>query len=513
MIIRSEKWVIVCSFVQKNVSSCLKINVIDMLKRKIEDTLLEWKNTPSHSPLVIMGIRQCGKTFIVRKFAEDNYKYVYYMNFIKQPNRIAAFLGSKEVDVILMELSTQIPGANFVPGQTCFIFDEIQDCPDARTSLKFFKEDGRFDVIATGSLLGVLGYGEKKKKLKRGKDDDIKLGKNSIPVGSEEIVQMYPLDFEEFLWANGISDQVIDFLKDCLRNEKPVPIGMHTTLKNLLNRYIAVGGLPAAVNKLLETGNLSKVNLVLHRILGEYKDDMVKYASDDDKPYIRGCFDSITKQLSKDYKKFQYNLIKKDGRAEDYAGSLQWLEDAGIIHRCYNTETTGLPMEGNAIESTFKVYITDIGLLVAMLGGSTRSDIIQGNLGGFKGAIYENLMADTLHKKGQNLYYYRKESGMELDFLVNYKGECLPVEVKARTAKAKSLSTALKHPDKYHIFHAIKFGDYNIGREGALLTLPNYMQFLLDLEPEEIILTPIDADAVNSLAKEILFQHNPGSTR
>ena len=474
-----------------------------MLRRKIENTLREWKENPGHLPLVIMGLRQCGKTFIVRKFAEDNYKYVYYMNFTKQPHRISAFLGSKEVDAILMELSVQIKRANFVPGQTCFIFDEIQDCPDARTSLKFFKEDGRFDVIATGSLLGVQGYGEGKKKHTRKRRDDIQLGKNSIPVGYEEIVQMYPLDFEEFLWANGVSEQVIDYLKECLVNEKPVSLGVHHTLKELLIRYVAVGGLPAAVNKLLETNNLSKVDAVLRRILKEYKDDMVKYARDDDKPFIRGCFDSITKQLSKDYKKFQYNLVKKDGRAEDFSGSLQWLEDAGLICRCYNTEATGLPMEGNAIESTFKVYVTDIGLLVTMLGGTTRNDIMQGNLGGFKGAVYENLMADTLHKKEQRLYYYRKESGMELDFLISHKGECVPVEVKAKTAKAKSLSTALKHPEKYHVYHAIKFGDFNVGREGPLLTLPNYMQFLLDLNPEEIVLQPLDIEALNVMAKEL----------
>ena len=475
-----------------------------MLRRKIEDTLREWKETPGRLPLVIMGLRQCGKTFIVRKFAEENYKYVHYINFIKQPKRIAAFLGSKEVDAILFELSAQLRNANFVPGQTCFIFDEIQDCPDARTSLKFFKEDGRYDVIATGSLLGVQGYGEKKKKQKRKVEDNVQLGKNSIPVGYEEIVQMYPLDFEEFLWANGISEQVISFLKECMANETPVPQGIHVAMRDLLNRYVAVGGLPAAVNKLLETGNMSKVGAVLHRILKEYKDDMVKYAEDDDKPYIRGCFDSITKQLAKDYKKFQYNLIQKNGRAEDYVGSLQWLEDAGMIHRCYNTEATGLPMEGNAIESVFKVYVSDIGLLVTMLGGSTRSDILQGNLGGFKGAIYENLMADILHKKGQSLYYYRKESGMELDFLIDYKGECIPVEVKAKTAKAKSMSTALKHPDKYHVSHALKFGDYNVGRNGPLLTLPAYMEFLLDLEPEEVVLKPVDAASVNALVSDLV---------
>ena len=474
-----------------------------ILRRKIENYLQDWKENPNRLPLVIMGLRQCGKTFIVRKFAEENYKYVYYINFIKQPKRIAAFLGSKEVDAILMELSAQISEANFVPGQTCFIFDEIQDCPDARTSLKFFKEDGRFDVISTGSLLGVLGYGEKEKKQKHQKEDDIQLGKNSIPVGYEDIVTMYPLDFEEFLWANDISEEVIHYLKECLLNETPVPLGIHVALKDLLNRYVAVGGLPAAVNKLLESNNMSKVDAVLKRILTEYKDDMVKYAKDEDKPYIRGCFDSITKQLAKDYKKFQYNLIKKNGRAEDYVGSLQWLEDAGMIHRCYNTEATGLPMEGNAIESVFKVYVTDIGLLVTMLGGSTRSDILQGNLGGFKGALYENLMADTLHKKQQKLYYYRKDSGMELDFLINYKGECVPIEVKAKTSKAKSLSTALKHPDKYRVYHAIKFGDYNVGREGQTLTLPSYMEFLLDLEPEEIVLEPVNTDAINAQVAEI----------
>ena len=180
------------------------------------------------------------------------------------------------------------------------------------------------------------------------------------------------------------------------------------------------------------------------------------------------------------------------------------MEDANIIRRCYNSNITGLPLEGNAIDNVFKVYTADIGILVAMLGGSTRADILQGNLSGYKGAIFENLMADTLIKKGQSLYYLQKDSGMELDFLIRYKGECVPVEVKARTAQAKSISTVRKHPEKYGVKHFIKFGDYNIGRDGDLLTLPTYMQFLLDLEPEEIVLEPIDTDALNSLAREII---------
>ena len=233
---------------------------------------------------------------------------------------------------------------------------------------------------------------------------------------------------------------------------------------------------------------------------------MIKYAPDKDKPHIRECFESIPKQLAKENKKFQYSKVKQGGRGEHFLGSLQWLEDAGIICRCYNTNITGLPMEGNAIQNIFKVYTADIGLLVEMLGPGTRADILQGNLNGFKGAIFENIMADTLYKKSQNLYYFQKESGLELDFLVRLKGECVPLEVKAKSAQAKSVSTVLKHPDKYMVHHVIKFGDYNVGRNGQLLTLPTYMQFLLDLEPEQLVFESPDADALNSLASEILNQ-------
>jgi len=485
-----------------------------MLKRKIEDVLVQWKSTDGHKPLVIMGIRQCGKTFIAQHFAAANYQNVIYINFIKQPDRINAFLGSKDVNDILLNLSAQIQGVTFIPGDTCFIFDEIQECPEARTSLKFFKEDGRFDVIATGSLLGVQGYGDEKKKQHRklvGQKESVirstygrLQSKNSVPVGSEEIIEMYPLDFEEFLWAKGVNKEVIEALRRFYREETPVPSGIHVAMKNLLNLFVAIGGLPEPINAYLKTNNINEVSKAHKSILKEYRDDMVKYAPEKDKPHIRECFNSIPKQLAKDNKKFQYNKVKPGGRSETYMGSLQWLEDAGIICRCYNTNITGLPMEGNAKDNVFKVYTADIGLLSEMLGPGPRADIIQGNLGGFKGAIYENLMADTLHKKAQNLYYFQKDSGLELDFLVRINGECIPLEVKAKTAQAKSVKTVLAHPEKYHVKHIIKFGDYNIGRDGQLLTLPNYMQFLLDLEPEDIVLETIDVDALNSLAKEIV---------
>ena len=475
-----------------------------MLRRKIENTLEQWKSTSGHKPLVVMGIRQCGKTFIVQHFAAAHYKTVVYINFIKQPERINAFVGSKDVNVILLNLSAQIQGVSFTPGDTCFIFDEIQECPEARTSLKFFKEDGRFDVIATGSLLGVQGYGDEKKKQRRRLVELKEPGINSVPVGSEDIIEMYPLDFEEFLWANGLSEDVVETLRKCYREEKPVPAGIHVAMKQFLNLYVTIGGLPEPINVFLKTNNMNEVSKAYKSILKEYRDDMVKYAPDKDKPHIRECFNSIPKQLAKDNKKFQYNKVKPGGRSDTYLGSLQWLEDAGIICRCYNTDITGLPMEGNAKDNVFKVYTADIGLLVEMLGPGVRADILQGNLGGFKGAIYENLMADTLHKKEQNLYYFQKDSGMELDFLVRINGECVPLEVKAKTAQAKSVKTVLNHPEKYKVKHVIKFGDFNIGRDGQLLTLPNYMQFLLNLEPEEIVLESIDVDAVNALASEII---------
>ncbi len=475
-----------------------------MLKRKIEDTLNQWKNATGHKPLVIMGIRQCGKTFIVQHFAEANYKTVIYVNFIKQPERINVFLGSKDVNDILLNLSAQIPDTTFSPGDTCFIFDEIQECPEARTSLKFFKEDGRFDVIATGSLLGVQGYGNELKKQHRKLTGNKESGINSVPVGYEYIIEMYPLDFEEFLWANGIKSEVIAVLSKCYREETPVPDGIHVAMKKLLNLYVAVGGLPEAINTFLKTNNMNEVSRTYQSILKEYRDDMVKYAPDKDKPHIRECFNSIPKQLAKENKKFQYSKVRPAGRGEMYAGSLQWLEDAGVICRCYNTDITGLPMEGNARDNVFKVYMSDIGLLTEMLGEGTRADILQGNLGGFKGAIYENLMADTLHKKAQKLYYFQKDSGLELDFLVRMNGECVPLEVKAKTSKSKSAKTVLNHPEKYHVRQLIKFGDYNIGRDDKLLTLPNYLQFLLNLEPEEIVLEPIDSDSINSMARELL---------
>ena len=455
-----------------------------MLKRKIETFLAEWKKSKDRKPLVIKGIRQCGKTYIVRKFASGNYESVVYMNFILEPDKKSAFTGNIDVDTVILNLSALIPGSRFIEGKTCIILDEIQECKEARTALKSFCLDGRFDVIATGSLLGVKGYGRSRKGEMEGQD--------SVPVGYETVIDMYPLDFEEFLWANGIGDKVIDSVKSCFEDERPVPDGIHKALMDLLYRYVIVGGLPAVVNCFLETRNIELIYKAQRSIISEYEDDMVKYADDTDKPHIRECFESIPKQLAKENKKFQYSVVRKGGRASQFTGSLQWLEDAGVVRRCYNTTATELPLDGNSVKDCFKVYTTDIGIFTAMLDYGTQADILKGNLLGYKGAVFENLMADFLCKSGQKLYYFHKESGLELDFLTRLGGECVALEVKSKTGKAKSLSTVLRNEDVYHIGNAIKLGAYNVGREGKVLTVPLYMGFLVKDTLADVIIPDVD---------------------
>ena len=452
-----------------------------MLKRKIESVLTEWKKSKNKKPLVIKGIRQCGKTYIVQKFAKENYENVVYVNFILEPDKKSAFSGSIDVDTIILNLSALIPNSRFIKEKTCIILDEIQECKEARTALKSFQIDGRFDVISTGSLLGVRGYENRRKE-----------GQDSIPVGYETIIEMYPLDFEEFLWANGINNKVIDSVKSCFEKETVVPEGIHNAMMELLYRYVIVGGLPEVVNTFLETKNIELIYQLQRNLIAEYEEDMIKYADNSDKVRIRECFESIPKQLAKENKKFQYSVVRKGGRSSQYIGSIQWLEDAGLVKRCYNTQITELPLEGNAIKDCFKLYTTDIGLFVAMLDYGTQADILKGNLLAYKGSIFENLMADFLCKSGQKLYYFQKDSGLELDFLVRYKGECVVIEVKAKTGKTKSLKTVLKNKNIYHVNHAIKLGKYNIGREEEMLTIPLYMGFLIQDTLSDVIVPDID---------------------
>jgi len=436
-----------------------------MLKRKIEQKLIDWKNMQKHRPLIVKGCRQCGKTFSVLDFAKKNYKHVVYLNFFENPDYTSVFSGSLEIDNIIMMLSALLgKEAVFEEGETVLILDEIQECPEARTALKFFQIDGRFDVIGTGSLLGVKGYGKEPK---------------SIPVGYETIIDMYPLDFEEFLWANDIGEPIIALLKNCLKDTKPIPEALHNKMRQILLQYIVVGGMPDVVQTFVNTKQMDEVLRIQRDIVRSYEDDMVKYAEKADKSRIKECFQSIPKQLSKENKKFQYSVIKKGSTASKYLGSLQWIEDAGIITRCYNLLITELPLDGNAMEDVFKVYMRDCGLFVSMLEDGTQYDILKGNLYRYKGAIFENLIADVFSKMGRKLYYYHKNSGLEIDFVIRYKGECTLVEVKATSGNVKSTKTVLSHPEKYHVTKAIKLGDYNVGKNEQIITLPLYMAFLL----------------------------------
>ena len=437
-----------------------------MLRRKINETLLAWKRSPDRKPLIVKGCRQCGKTFSVLQFAKENYEHVVYLNFFQDANYRAIFSGSLDVDRLVMTTSALLgPDAVFEPGKTIVILDEIQECPEARTALKFFKLDGRYDVVGTGSLLGVCGYGREPK---------------SIPVGYETVVDMYPLDFEEFLWANGISEQVIRLLRDSLEKETPVPEAIHHRLRELLLQYVVIGGLPAAVQLFVDSGEPGAVLRLQRDIVRSYEDDMIKYAEKKDKGRIAECFRSIPKQLSKENKKFQYSVVKKGASASQYAGSLQWIEDAGIVSRCYNLSLPELPLDGNAVADVFKVYMRDTGLLISMLEDGTQFDVLLGRLYGYKGAIVENLVADFFAKMGRRLYYYHKDSGLEIDFVIRWRGQCTLVEVKSTTGNAKSVKTILNHPEKYHVDQCVKLGDYNIGRSDRILTAPLYMGFLLD---------------------------------
>lgn len=436
-----------------------------MLKRKIEQRLQEWKCSPNRKPLLIKGCRQCGKTYSVLDFAKKNYKHVVYLNFFENPDYCSVFEGSLEIDNITMLLSALLGSeAVFEPGKTILVLDEIQECPDARTALKFFHLDGRYDVIGTGSLLGVRGYGKEPK---------------SIPVGYETTIDMSPLDFEEFLWANGISEVVIDSLQKNISGVTTVPEALHKKMRQLLLQYTVVGGMPDVVQTFVDTKRLDEVLNMQRDIVRSYEDDMIKYANQKDKSCILECFQSIPKQLSKENKKFQYSVVKKGSTASKYAGSLQWIEDAGIISRCYNLSATELPLDGNAQDDVFKVYMRDCGLFISMLEDGTQFDVLQGNLARYKGAIFENLIADMFTKMGRKLYYFHKNSGLEVDFVIRYKGECTLVEVKASSGNTKSTKTILAHPEKYHVNSAIKLGDYNVGKSGEIFTLPLYMAFLL----------------------------------
>ncbi|MEG1150376.1 MAG: AAA family ATPase, partial [Bacilli bacterium] len=421
-----------------------------MLKRKITSDLLKWKENPEKVPLIVKGARQVGKTYIIDAFAKENYEYYTYINFVENPGYTTIFDGDLDAETLIKQISLRVDNAQLIPNKTLIFFDEIQNCPNARAALKFLAIDKRFDIIASGSLLGI-NYKEVP----------------SYPVGYVEHIEMNSLDFEEFLWASGVKESSIDDIKEYFEKVKTVPLAMHEKMLELFKEYIVVGGMPRVVNEFINTHNFANVLKLQRGIVSDYLDDIAKYALNSEKAKARECFLSIPKQLAKDYKKFQYSIVELNSTARKYAGSLMWLYDAGIINFCYNLRNPELPFEGNAKNDTFKVYMKDTGLLMSMLESGSQEDIIDGNLGIYKGAIYENIIADIFSKSGKKLYYFEYNSQIEIDFFIRYKKDATAILVKsADNTKSKALNRVI---EEWNVAKGIKLSSKNIGINDNIL--------------------------------------------
>lgn len=432
-----------------------------MLKRKILKDLLYWKNNHRNNCLMVIGARQVGKTYIIKKFAEENYENFYELNFLENESFTNIFDKDLSSNNILTQISLYFSNFAINPGKTLIFLDEIQICPNAITALKFLAQDDRIDVIVSGSTLGMT-Y----KKVK------------SFPVGYVDRIYMNSLDFEEFLWARGINEDQIEYIKSFYDKKLSVPEAVHDKMMNLFKEFIILGGMPDVINEFLLSNNFNSAKNVQKRIIEDYKSDIVKYATDNDKPKIRACFDSIPAQLAKENKKFKYSLSDKNANKERYFGALEWLNDAGITNFCYNLNNLELPLEGNKDSDSFKVYMADTGLLMAMLEDGSQTEIMNGNLGIYKGAIYENIIADIFNKSGKKLYYFEKNSTLEIDFIIRYNNVITPVEVKsADNTKSKSLYSLINN---YNVTSAIKLSSKNVGvSDNGIISLPLYMSMFL----------------------------------
>jgi len=430
-----------------------------MLKRKILNALLAWKARPDKQCLLVKGARQVGKTFIIEHFARTYYPHAIILNFVQNPAYKVIFDGDLDAQTIVKQISLRVSGAEFVPGETLLFLDEIQDCPCARAALKFLAQDGRFDVVASGSMLGI-NY------------KDVP----SYPVGYVDHLEMHGLDFEEFLWANGVSAGSIADIHGYYTTLQSVPAAMHQRMMSLFKEYIVVGGMPRAVNAFIMEHNFARVLQIQRAIISDYTDDIAKYAEGAEKAKVRACFTSIPKHLAKDYKKFQYSIVERGGSARKFGGSLMWLYDAGIINFCHNLSAPELPLEGNAKSDTFKVYMRDTGLLMAMLEDGSQADIIDGNLGIYKGAVYENIIADIFTKAGKKLYYYERDGKLEIDFFIRKDKLATAVEVKsADNTKSKSMEAAFR----LGVQQGIKLSAKNLGRGERFVSFPLYMAMFL----------------------------------
>ena len=457
-----------------------------MLKRTIWDSLIEWKGR-AHHPLVIKGLRQIGKTYIVRRFGKEFYENCVYIDLRSNTNVHYAFDGDFNVDQMVLSISAVIRDARFVPGKTLIILDEIQDCPNARSSLKYWDIDGRYDVIATGSFLGVKGF---RAPYIRG-----------IPAGYEEQITMFPLTFKEFIINSGLNSDVIDYVKNTLNECKPIEKTIHESMRSLYLQYLIVGGMPEVVNSFFETHDLNAVRSIQRRVLSSIKDDFGRYKNAQGNDAVNevlklrdeACLDSLPTQLAKDYKKFQYSLVNAKGHSPEKADGLQYIEDVGIVVKAYNTREISFPLEGVKIPTEFKAFYIDTGLLISQLGDEVPQEILKGNISSYKGAIAENMVASAFATNGIALYYFHAPSGSpELDFLFEKSGEVNIVECKAANARATSMKFVIANQKKYGKHPAVKFADTNVGGGEGFITLPLYAIGLIELNNEQRIVETAD---------------------
>lgn len=440
-----------------------------MLKRKLLSYLSQWRRSKGKECLLLTGARQVGKTYTVRAFARAEYQSFIEINFLKYPSLKSIFDGDLDADSIMKRITAHLPDARFAEGKTLLFLDEIQKCAHARTALKFLAEDGRFDVIASGSLLG-LHYGQ---------DADEEVTEvPSYPVGYERQVMMYSLDFEEYLWACGYQEDTIDYLRGFYQNREKVPQELHERFESLIREYMVVGGMPEVVSSFAETHHFGIVQETQQKILSAYDDDIAKHAKGAERVKVRACYDSLPRQLARENKKFRYAEVEKGKTAKKYGGSVTWLQDADLVHVCRNVYEPYLPLKGNEKENEFKLYLNDTGLLMARYGLETKLALLEGKLiGNVKGGIYENLAAEALVKKGYPLHYYKTEaSDTEIEFLIEKQGEVVPIEVKAGNASTPSLNQFI---ERFHPSAAYKLVQGNVGFSNGRLTLPHYMIMFL----------------------------------
>lgn len=429
-----------------------------MLKRKIDVFLEEWKNR-EHNPLIIKGARQIGKTTSIMEFAKKNYESVIEINFISNPEYIQIFKGGFDVDSVVLELSILNPNLKFITNNTLIFFDEVQEYMDATTSLKFFALDKRFDVICSDSSPIV----------------------NDASIGFKEDYTMYSLDFEEFLWAKGYEDNIINTLMNNILELKPYSDLVLEKMNSLFMEYILTGGMPKIVSTYISQGNYSGIPDRQKQLYQDYLDDIRKYVEGLDASRVENMYLHIASQLGKDNPKFQITKLGHGARAFQYEGCAQWLADAGVVNIGYCLNSLNLPLKGNENLNNYRVYFADTSLLIASMDEESRKDLlVSKNLGVYKGALYENFAAEALMKQGYDLFFFRSEdSRTELDFLIRIKDNIVPIEIKANKRSARSLNTVIDDKKIDEIKYGIKFSNNNIGVSNKVLTLPIFTLFML----------------------------------